>query len=157
MASFRTLAAPLVAGLLAGASLSALAAADVFVQTPDQVQWPADKTTHRVEVHADPAYHVVTRQVRIAPGTDLPPHTHARGYRIATVLSGTLLLGFGERFDAGQLKTLPAGSVFSEPAGHLHFARTLQEPVVLQLTEVLTEMQAREATAEAAGKAVGKR
>lgn len=155
MAFFRIFAAPLVGLVVAGSSLSALAA-DVFVQTPDQVQWPTDKKTHRIDVHADPAYHVVTRQVRIAPGTDLPPHTHARGYRIATVVSGTLQLGFGDRFDASALKNLPAGSVFSEPAGHLHFARTLQEPVVLQLTEVLTEAQAREAAAEAGGKAPGK-
>ena len=148
MTTLRILAVPLAGLLLAGASLGA-SAADVFVQTPDQVQWPVDKKTHRVDVHADPAYHVTTRQVRIAPGTDLPPHTHQRGYRIATVVSGTLQLGFGDRFDASQLKTLPPGSVFSEPAGHLHFARTLQEPVVLQLTEVLTEAQTREAAAEA--------
>lgn len=139
----------LATGLLASASLSAFASG-VFVQTPEQVSWPVDKKTHRIDVHADPAYHVVTRQVRIAPGTDLPPHTHQRGYRVATVISGTLLLGFGERFDEAGLKTLPAGSVFSEPAGHLHFARTLKEPVILQLTEVLTEAQAREAQAEAA-------
>lgn len=139
----------LAACLLAGASVSAFAI-DVFVRTPDQVQWPADKKTHRIDMHADPAYRVVTRQVRIAPGTDLPPHTHQCGYRLATVVSGTLLLGFGDRFDEAKLKTLPAGSVFSEPAGHLHFARTLSEPVILQLTEVLTKAQAREAQVEAA-------
>ena len=146
MTTLRILAVPLAGLLLAGASLSA-SAADVFVQTPDQVQWPADKKTHRVDVHADPAYHVTTRQVRIAPGTDLPPHSHARGYRLATVVSGTLLLGFGDKFDEAGLKPMPPGSVFSEPAGHQHFARTTQEPVVLQLTEVMTEAQAREAQA----------
>ena len=127
-------------------AVSALAA-DAFVQTPDQITWQADRKTQRIDVHADPAYHVVTRRVRIAPGTDLPPHSHARGYRLVTVVSGTLLLGFGDKFDEAGLKPMPPGSVFSEPAGHQHFARTTQEPVVLQLTEVMTEAQAREAKA----------
>ena len=62
------------ATLLAG--LAPAWAADVFVQTPDQAAWQADKKTQRVDVHADAAHQVVTRRVRIAPGTDLPPHTH---------------------------------------------------------------------------------
>lgn len=122
-------------------------AADVLVQTPDQITWQANKKTQRIDVHADPAYQVVTRRVRIAPGIDLPPHTYARGYRIVTVVSGTLMLGFGDKFDEAGLKPLPPGSVFSEPAGHQHYARTLQEPVVLQLTEVMTEAQARDVQA----------
>ena len=48
----------------------------------------------------------------------------------------SLLLGFGDQFDEAALRPMPPGSVFSEPAGHKHFARTQQEPVVLQLTEV---------------------
>ena len=122
------------AALLAG--LAPAWAADVFVQTPDQAAWQADKKTQRVDVHADAAHQVVTRRVRIAPGTDLPPHTHAQGYRLVTVISGTLLLGFGDQFDEAALRPMPPGSVFSEPAGHKHFARTQEEPVVLQLTEV---------------------
>ena len=34
------------------------------------------------------------------------------------------------------LKTLPPGSVHSEPAGANHFARTLDEPVLVQITGV---------------------
>lgn len=131
--------ATLLAALALLSPLPGLAApAGEFILTPDQITWQEGKTTQRVDVHADPAYQVVTRRVRIAPGTDLPPHGHERGYRVVTVVSGTLLLGFGDRFDAAALKSLPPGSVFSENAGHKHFARTLAEPVVLQLTEVQT-------------------
>jgi quercetin dioxygenase-like cupin family protein len=131
---------PITHVLAAAALLTAAAAAQaqspVFTWGADQQVWAADKPTQRLDVHADPAFRVVTRRVRIAPGVDLPPHGHDKGYRLVTVISGTLLLGFGERFDEAQLKAFPPGSVFSEPAGHKHFARTLKEPVVLQLTEV---------------------
>ena len=141
MTTTRHRKAPLLAALalLLCSPLPSLAAGGgEFTLTPEQLAWQDGKTTQALTVHADPAYHVVTRRVRIAAGTDLPPHGHERGYRIATVVSGTLLLGFGERFDAAALKALPPGSVFSEHAGHKHFARTLQEPVVLQLTEIQT-------------------
>ncbi|BEP94505.1 hypothetical protein GmRootA79_28890 [Acidovorax sp. A79] len=131
---------PLLAALLGTMALPVLAAGGgdggAFTLTPEQITWQEGKATQRVDVHADAAHHVVTRRVRIAAGTDLPPHGHERGYRLVTVVSGTLLLGFGDRFDAAMLKPMPPGSVFSEDAGHRHFARTLQEPVVLQLTEV---------------------
>ncbi len=129
------LLAAALASLLATAG-PASAADGVFVQTPDQLVWQADKTTQAQDLHADAGYRVATRRVRIAPGTELPPHGHAKGYRLVTVISGTLLLGFGDTFDAAALKPLPPGSVFSEPAGHKHFARTLSEAVVLQITEV---------------------
>lgn len=118
------------------ASPAAQAQSATYLQTPEQWAWQADKPTQRLDVHTDAAHGVVTRRVRIAPGTDLPPHGHGQGYRLVTVISGTLLLGFGDKFDASALKPLPPGSVFSEPAGGKHFARTLKEPVVLQLTEV---------------------
>lgn len=124
------------AALASLAPVAVQAQTGVYLQTPDQWTWQADKPTQRLDVHADAAYRVVTRRVRIAPGTDLPPHGHDKGYRLVTVISGTLLLGFGDKFDEAGLKPLPPGSVFSEPAGHRHFARTLKDPVVLQLTEV---------------------
>ena len=130
--------------LTASPGATAQAAGAVFTVTPQQLSWQDGKTTQRVDLHADPAYRVVTRRVRIAPSTDLPPHGHASGYRIVTVISGTLLLGFGNRFDEAALKPLPPGSVFSEPAGHQHFARTQAEPVVLQLTEIAAPAKAEQ-------------
>ena len=102
---------------------------------PTQLRWDAQKKVERQLLHADPSCHVVTYRVRIAPKTDLPPHGHERGYRLVTVVSGDLQLGFGNAFDAQALQSLPPGSIFSEPAGHKHFARTGAEAVVLQLTE----------------------
>jgi len=128
----------LVAGTLFSIGWGVAHAEDgVFIRAPTQIQWTDNQSgPQAVPLHADPAYRVVTKRVRIPENTDLPPHGHASGYRLVTVISGTLLLGFGESFDDAKLKEMPPGSVFSEPAGHKHFARTRGEAVVLQLTEI---------------------
>src|SRR6185369_11596613 len=43
------------------------------------------------------------------------PHFHPDD-RVATVISGTLYVGFGEQFDESRMKALPAGSIWTEPA-----------------------------------------
>jgi hypothetical protein len=60
-------------------------------------------------------------------------HTH-RDNRVATVVSGEWHFGYGDHFDAKKLKTLPAGSVYSEPGGVTHFAQTGDTAVVVQIS-----------------------
>jgi hypothetical protein len=57
-----------------------------------------------------------------------------RDDRMATVVSGTWHFGYGTHFDEKALKTLPVGSVYSEPGGVNHFARTAEEPVVVHIS-----------------------
>jgi quercetin dioxygenase-like cupin family protein len=64
--------------------------------------------------------------------TTIQAHSH-RDDRMATVVSGRWQFGYGTRFDVGALKALPPGSVYSEPGGVDHFARTTDEPVVVHL------------------------
>lgn len=71
--------------------------------------------------------------LRVAPHAAIPAHHHA-GDRIGTVLSGTWHFGYGAAFDAGKLKTLPAGSVYTEPANAAHFAQTGDEAVTVLIT-----------------------
>jgi hypothetical protein len=52
---------------------------------------------------------------------------------MATVVSGGWQFGYGTHFDAAALKALPPGSVYSEPGGLDHFARTTDEPVVVHI------------------------
>jgi hypothetical protein len=59
--------------------------------------------------------------------TTIPAHSH-RDDRMAAVVSGTWQFGYGDRFDEGVLKSLPVGSVYSEPGGTNHFERTGGEP-----------------------------
>jgi pimeloyl-ACP methyl ester carboxylesterase/uncharacterized RmlC-like cupin family protein len=72
--------------------------------------------------------------VLFVPGrTTIPAHLH-RDDRMATVVSGSWHFGYGNRFDEGALKSLPPGSVYSEPGGVNHFARTDAEPVLVQIS-----------------------
>src|SRR5262245_22617188 len=69
----------------------------------------------------------------VPPHTTIQAHSH-RDDRMATVVSGTWHFGYGTHFDEKALKTLPVGSVYSEPGGLNHFARTNDVPVVVQIS-----------------------
>jgi quercetin dioxygenase-like cupin family protein len=74
-----------------------------------------------------------TVRVAIAAGTQAQPHTH-RDNRSVTVLSGNWQMAYGTTFDAKALKSLPPGSVYTEPAGQPHFAQASDGPVVILVT-----------------------
>jgi len=59
-------------------------------------------------------------RVRLAAGARIPPHTHP-DERSTTVMSGTILVGFGEAFDESRMVAVPAGSVYVAPAGVPHY------------------------------------
>jgi quercetin dioxygenase-like cupin family protein len=66
-------------------------------------------------------------------GLRLQPHFHPED-RVVLVVSGTLSVGYGERWDDAKLVALPAGSVFTEPAKQPHFAFAVNGDVVLHVT-----------------------
>jgi hypothetical protein len=65
--------------------------------------------------------------------TTIQAHTH-RDDRVAVVVSGEWHLGYGTHFDARSLKTLPPGSVYSEPGGDNHFAQTDSDSVIVEIS-----------------------
>ena len=65
--------------------------------------------------------------------TTIQAHSH-RDNRMATVVSGEWHFGYGNEFNAAGLKTLPPGSVYSEPGGVNHFAQTGGEAVIVQIS-----------------------
>jgi uncharacterized RmlC-like cupin family protein len=67
--------------------------------------------------------------------TTIQAHTH-RDDRMATVVSGTWHIGYGDHFDERALKTLPPGSVYSEPGGATHFAQTGDDAVLVEISGV---------------------
>lgn len=69
----------------------------------------------------------------VPPQTSIQAHSH-RDNRVATVVRGDWQFGYGDRFDVRSLKALPPGSVYSEPGGVNHFARTGPSPVVVQIS-----------------------
>jgi len=76
---------------------------------------------------------VYTIMLRVPAHTRIAAHSH-RDDRVATVVSGTWRIGYGDRFDESKLKPLPPGSYYTEPPGQTHFAETADEPVVVQIT-----------------------
>ena len=65
--------------------------------------------------------------------TTIQAHSH-RDNRMATVVSGEWHFGYGSEFNVAALKTLPPGSVYSEPGGLNHFAQTTADPVIVQIS-----------------------
>ena len=76
---------------------------------------------------------VYTIMLRVPAHTQIAAHSH-RDDRVATVVSGTWHLGYGDKFDESKLKALPPGSFYTEPPGQNHSAETGDEPVVVQIT-----------------------
>jgi uncharacterized RmlC-like cupin family protein len=74
-----------------------------------------------------------TVRVAIAAHTQARPHVH-RDNRSVTVVSGTWQMGYGAQFDEKALKSLPPGSVYTEPAGQAHFSQTGNESAVILVT-----------------------
>jgi hypothetical protein len=82
----------------------------------------------------DPSHEGFYTIVLFVPAlTTIPAHSH-RDDRMAAVVSGTWQFGYGDRFDEARLKSLPAGSVYSEPGGTNHFARSGGEPVLVEIS-----------------------
>ena len=71
--------------------------------------------------------------LRVPAHTRIAAHSH-RDDRVATVISGTWHLGYGDKFDEAKLKGLPPGSFYTEPSSRNHFAETGNEAVVVQIT-----------------------
>ena len=74
-----------------------------------------------------------TIMLRVPAHTRIAAHAH-RDDRVATVISGTWQIGYGDRFEEARLKALPPGSFYTEPSGRNHFAETGDEAVVVQIT-----------------------
>ena len=75
-----------------------------------------------------------TMRLLLPDGYRVAPHWHPKAERL-TIISGTVNLGTGDRFDATATKTLPAGTYSSMPPQMTHFAWTTGE-TVLQLSSI---------------------
>jgi pimeloyl-ACP methyl ester carboxylesterase/uncharacterized RmlC-like cupin family protein len=76
---------------------------------------------------------VYTIMLHVPAHTQIAAHSH-RDDRVATVISGTWHIGYGNKFDEAKLKALLPGSFYTEPPGRNHFAETGDDPVVVQIT-----------------------
>ena len=133
----------LVVILLGGTVISAQAGGELRV-VPSEVKWPAPAAgsvgtsgnagTQTVILKGDPTKPgLYTMLLRVGPNTRIDAHAHPDD-RVATVMSGTWYFGYGTQFSESALKTLPPGSVYTEPPNTNHFAMTRGEGVTIQIT-----------------------
>ncbi|OJY69674.1 MAG: hypothetical protein BGP16_07935 [Sphingobium sp. 66-54] len=89
--------------------------------------------------------------LRIAKGSELPPHGEAGGVRLLTVLSGTLSWGDGTQVDRAAERRFGPGSVIVVPArGGAHWAAARGGDVLLQVVMIGDGALAPEVAAQAA-------
>ena len=138
----------LMVALLMSVSVSALVWSFVETQSdpaaviqllPGDLKWNSDPKLHglqTVTLAGNPnALEPYAERIKLPANTRLAPHSHPNEARMVTVLSGTLYFAYGDRFDGAKLKTLPAGSFFTEPKDVPHYALTKEE-VILQLNAI---------------------
>ncbi|RKH57778.1 cupin domain-containing protein [Corallococcus llansteffanensis] len=123
------------------ASPGARAASQHLMVRPDDVRWgpPAAALPPGAQmavIEGDPAAagKLFTFRFRFPAGYRIPPHFHPADEHV-TVLSGELLMGMGEKFDASKAQALPPGSFAVMPATLRHFAFTRQ-PTEVQIHAV---------------------
>jgi Domain of unknown function (DUF4437) len=127
---------------LAGVGFYALAAAQtaqgVLALTPAEMKWAsqgglAAPGMEQLNLLGDPAKPgPYTLRLKFPKGFRIAPHTHPDS-REVTILSGIFATGYGEKFDTANLKVLPAGSFYTEPADVPHYIE-IEEDAVLQVS-----------------------
>jgi len=109
-------------------SASALADAPMTMMTPKDVKWGDAppifaKGAKMAVLYGDPSKdgQLFIVRLKMPAGYKIAAHWHPTDENI-TVLSGTFLLGMGDKLDASKAKAFPAGSFAVAPAKMNHFA-----------------------------------
>jgi quercetin dioxygenase-like cupin family protein len=140
-----------ITGLLFAGIASIGLAQDAAVPVPilpGSLQWQASPTLPGAEsvwvIGAADRQGIYAQRVRLAQGAMIVPHVHS-DERFSVVLTGTIYVGFGEKFDESQVVAIPTGSIYIAPAGVPHYvwakdgAAEYQESGVGPTTTTFTE------------------
>src|SRR4051812_15554996 len=102
--------------------------------TPDELKWSSGATGNpQAKITGDATKPgVYMYRSRFPANYKVQPHFHP-DERIGMVVSGTLLVGYGEVFDESRMKVMPAGSLWMEPARQPHFVWAKDGEVVIQI------------------------
>lgn len=123
-----------LAALVVSASLAGAESERQILVTPDAITWKPGPTSippgaEMAVLAGDPTKPgPYTLRVRFPDGYRLPPHVHPAEER-ATVLQGSLLVGFGERWDDASAIVMAAGSFRVTPPGVPHYLRAQGETI----------------------------
>lgn len=126
--------------VLCALAVSLRASADTsegrVLRLPQDVAFAASGGSQTTVLYGDPKKPgMYVYRSRLQAGSKNMPHWHSEE-RTATILSGTLYYGLGERWDESKLIAFPAGTFFSEPPKLSHFAWAKDGEVILQVTGI---------------------
>jgi quercetin dioxygenase-like cupin family protein len=115
-------------GVACGAALAQEAKQSHIVLAPSEVKWGEpppvlEKGASFAVVSGDPSKEggLYVIRLKMPEGYKIAPHWHPKDEHV-TVLSGSLALGMGEKFDKASMKTVAAGGYGLMPAEMRHFA-----------------------------------
>jgi quercetin dioxygenase-like cupin family protein len=101
---------------------------------PDDFKWEQGPTGNPRTILAgdDRKSGMYMYRSKFPPNAKVMPHFHP-DERVVTVISGTLYMGYGDKFDESAMKKLPAGSIWTEPAGQTHYVWAKDGEAVIQV------------------------
>ena len=126
----------LVIVLFLGGSVSGQHNSSIVV-APGEITWgePRPNGVKRANLEGDPELPgPFTMRVSLPANWKIAPHTH-RAAEYLTVMSGTLYVGHGEKFDEARMKALEAGGFTVMPPGAPHFLM-VREPTIIQVQSI---------------------
>ncbi len=122
-------------GFVLAIVVGAGAAPSPTIVTPDKVHWTAGTGpaagSQIAVLSGDPdkAGSEYAIRYKMPDGLKFAPHFH-RGMENVTVISGTLMVGLGDKMDTKKMLALPAGSYVSIPPGVHHFAMAKGDTII---------------------------
>ncbi len=128
----------MIALISSAVAMAQTAAPGVVALTPVEMKWSpqgglAAAGMEQLNLVGDPTLPgPYTIRLKFPKGLKIAPHTHPDS-REVTVLSGMYATGYGETFEPANLKVLPAGSFYTEPANVAHYIE-IRENAVLQIS-----------------------
>ena len=130
------MARPILALAILAIVAAAAFAQDAFVPvalTPDDLEWDTDRSNHRANIAGNnETAGLYVYRTRFPEGFRNQPHHHPDN-RVVTVISGTLHVAHGEVIDESAMRAIPAGGLWTEPAGVPHYVWAKDGPVVIQV------------------------
>jgi len=134
------LAASVSAAFLFLSAAAHSAEPEVMALAPSEMKWssqgglalPGLEQTTLIGDPSKPGPYTI--RLKFPAGFKVAPHTHPDS-REVTVLAGTWYTGYGDKVEPSNLKELPAGSFYTEPANIAHYVE-IREPTMIQVSGI---------------------
>src|SRR6516225_2801841 len=89
----------------------------------------AERRAHRGSIRRSGQSGTIRLRLKFPAGYKVAAHMHPNDYNV-TVLSGTMYLGMGDKFDAAQGQALKSGGFLHLPKGTHHYEWTTEDTVI---------------------------